>query len=170
MRPQPFDSRSFSNGLKHLVSPHRAALSLDNGPLPATTLSYLSPRPQGGTCSAPFGRPKFTVRHHSLFGSSRAKPRDLQFAPPATTSRWKHHLPPCHPDRSGGTCGSTDLSWKYFSMEQLMKNAPVRQPHFIQPLPFPLSSRAKPRDLRCALRPSHIFSPPTPLPFVILSP
>jgi hypothetical protein len=33
---------------------------------------------------------------------------------------------------------------------KVMKNASVQQPLSIEPLPFPLSSRAKPRDLRCA--------------------
>jgi hypothetical protein len=48
------------------------------------------------------------------------------------------------------------LSWKCFSTElpwacgppKVMKNASVQQPLSIEPLPFPLSSRAKPRDLR----------------------
>jgi hypothetical protein len=31
---------------------------------------------------------------------------------------------------------------------QTMKNAPVQQPLSREPLPFPLSSRAKPRDLQ----------------------
>ena len=31
------------------------------------------------------------VPHFPL--SSRAEPRDLQFAPPVTNLRWKHHLP-----------------------------------------------------------------------------
>src|SRR5947209_7282202 len=43
---------------------------------------------------------------------------DLQSAPPATYLRWKHHLPlviPTGAKRSGGTCGSTEFSWKCFS-------------------------------------------------------
>ena len=44
------------------------AFRLGNRSHPATTLSYLSSRAGGrGTCSAPFGRPTFTVRRHSLF-------------------------------------------------------------------------------------------------------
>ena len=31
---------------------------------------------------------------------------------------------------------------------KVMKNVSVRQPPSVEPLPFPLSSRAKPRDLR----------------------
>jgi hypothetical protein len=47
---------------------------------------------------------------------SEAKWRDLLFpsihSPPA---QWKRRPPLCHPDRSGGICSSTDLSWKCFS-------------------------------------------------------
>src|ERR1700679_2390882 len=33
-------------------------------------------------------------------------------------SPWARHPPPCHPERSRGTCGSADLSWKCFSTER----------------------------------------------------
>jgi hypothetical protein len=29
-----------------------------------------------------------------------------------------NHLPPCHPDRSGATCGSADPSWRSFARER----------------------------------------------------
>jgi hypothetical protein len=41
--------------------------------------------------------------------------------------------------------GKGDLLWKVVSEP---KNASVQQPLSMKPLPFPLSSRAKPRDLR----------------------
>jgi hypothetical protein len=41
--------------------------------------------------------------------------------------------------------GEGDLLWKVVSEP---KNASVQQPLSMKPLPFPLSSRAKPRDLR----------------------
>jgi len=33
-------------------------------------------------------------------------------------SPWARYPPPCHPERSRGTCGSADLSWKCFSTER----------------------------------------------------
>src|ERR1035438_8615559 len=61
--------------------------------------------------------------------------------------------------RSGGTCGSADPSWRCFSTEQswacgppkVMKNASVRRPLSMEPLPFPCHpdrSEAERRDLR----------------------
>ena len=75
---------------------------------------------------------------------------------PATTFYRTVALSFCHPERSRGICGSADLSWKCFSTElpwacgppEAMRNASVQQLLSIEPLPFPLSSRAQPRDLR----------------------
>src|ERR1700677_4827424 len=33
-------------------------------------------------------------------------------------SPWARYPPPCHPERSRGTCGSADLSWKCFPTER----------------------------------------------------
>ena len=66
------------------------------------------------------GAKRRDLRFHGPFVEmffDRSEP-DLQFAPPATNLRWKHHLPlviPTGAKRSGGTCGSTDPSWKCFS-------------------------------------------------------
>src|ERR1700677_689831 len=73
--------------------------------------------------------------------SSRAKPRDLRCAPPNTQIlRYQPSTPKqkCHPDRSGGTC--------CFSTS-------TNQPPLEAP-PHPLSSRAKPRDLRSLYHPT----------------
>jgi hypothetical protein len=106
--------------------------------------------------------------------SSRAKPRDLQFAQPAPNAHQsttrpfvipseaegsavrststqcspKHHPPLCHPERSRGICGSLD-------QHQMLTKAP----------PSPLSSRAKPRDLQFA-QPAPNADQSATLPFV----
>jgi hypothetical protein len=52
----------------------------------------------------------------------------------------------CHPNRrSQGPAANP----------KVMKNASVQQPLSIEPLPFPLSSRAKPRDLRFRSTPNQ---------------
>src|SRR6202050_3981876 len=40
-------------------------------------------------------------------------------------SPWARYPPPCHPERSRGTCGSADLSWKCFSTERSAAEGPA---------------------------------------------
>src|ERR1700728_5394030 len=61
--------------------------------------------------------------------------------------------PLCHPERSRGTCGSADLSWECFRSARNHSNTHVspfcqERWNVLPKLPPPLSSRAKPRDLR----------------------
>jgi hypothetical protein len=75
------------------------------------------------------------------------------------TLPWKRCPHLCHLDRSEAEWRDLCVdapSWKCFSTElpwacgppEAMRNASVQQLLSIEPLPFPLSSRAKPRDLR----------------------
>jgi hypothetical protein len=82
-----------------------------------------------------------------LAPSQRASQRgELKYAIPQISIliNFAHHCPePAGPD-SPHDLGrfSSDLS------KLNLKSASVQQPLFMEPLPFPLSSRAKPRDLR----------------------
>jgi hypothetical protein len=75
------------------------------------------------------------------------------------TLPWKRCPHLCHLDRSEAEWRDLCVdapSWKCFSTElpwacgppEAMRNASVQQLLSIEPLPFPLSSRAQPRDLR----------------------
>ena len=94
--------------------------------------------------------------------SSRAQPRDLQFSPPATGCTWKRHPSLCHPERSRGICsslhqppdahGSDTLPFVIPSAAEGSAVLSTSHRMHMEATPFPLSSRAQPRDLQ--------FSPP----------
>src|SRR6202789_3928411 len=56
-------------------------------------------------------------------------------------SPWARYPPPCHPERSRGTCGSADLSWKCFSTERTRISCYVVLPH-IHVCGFPFKKAA----------------------------
>ncbi len=104
---------------------------------------------------------------------SVAKWRDLLFILHSIESEWKRDPPLCRPERSRGICSAPlvppECSLSNLNPQTEVSSQPERSevegPAVHHPQerirmeaqPSPLSSRAKPRDLRCAPRPFRIL-------------
>src|ERR1700678_2685471 len=152
-------------------------------PTRSATVRFVIPsEAEGATVSAIYPKPTPSTLHFviptGVLMGRRPTQGDEKRLSCSNCSPWARSPPPCHPERSRGTCGSADLSWKCFSTERSVVEGPA-VPSRLQPLsgpsiritnakvsqPSPLChpdrSEAEGRDLQCPLGRNHSQNPPS---------